>query len=138
MKDREKIVQELRTLREKFHAEWRGYQVRGQQPTAEEKIRIEELDRQIKALDEVSKVFSEGQSGVILNQRPLKDWVKDLQNEDKYDIRLGAAQTLTELGPSLKEVVDVLRDRAKKDTDQYVKHFAGEAVDIISKSVVST
>jgi hypothetical protein len=42
------------------------------------------------------------------------------------------------LGPALKEVVDVLRERAKKDTDQYVKHFAAEAVNAINKSVLPT
>jgi hypothetical protein len=135
--ENKELAMRIKVLRDDLNNEWTAYHVSGRQLTMIEQERISVLGKSLSLLDETWKVISRGQDEILLNLRPLTEWVNDLKNDERYDVRLNAAQNLEKLGPNLKEALGVLRKRATTDGDQYVRYFAQKTLESICTSIES-
>lgn len=124
----------LDPLKEELRQEYARLSVVGRELSPNETKRLADITA-YKASLEV--LCTNHQMPILINSRSTKDWIKEL-SDSNYAVRLNAGMALANssaMHSDLKSLATVLSSVETKDSDEYVRHFAHEALKSLQHAV---
>ena len=124
----------LASLQEELRQEYDRFSVVGRELTPNKTKRLADITT-YKASLEV--LCTNHQTPILINNRSTQDWIKEL-SDPNYAVRLNAGMALANssaMHSELKALATVLSNVGTQDPDEFVRHFAQEALKSIQHAV---